>query len=361
MDFADLMNRIREIDESTDAYTVGCSQCGGSFKRDKKEGYSHCKDHKGQSRVDESENTDEAKKYGEFDGTGEYLGAYTGHPNDPRNDSDDGEGVDQELIDKLEKYMETAYTLDDIDDSDVYERIHATANILRVDPHTEEGFARAIEQLHSDAVSGFPGDDEDFNIPSDYGYDELEEYFKYEPSKKDGKPDDVLGRRPEGGAKEDPEGYKHMARTKDKNYPLGGPKGKLPEDVDNDEELDECGDMGPVPTSLQPDSVSMNVSMSGSGKGGIRDLMDILSKIDSKDVSGDDHGKVNLIGNDLEEFANEPEETTYPVDAVTATGNDLHSHGDNEVPKAHGGGNPYSMLKNKLESLYNEIKTKGTL
>lgn len=191
------------------------------------------------------------------------------------------------------------------------------------------------------------------------GVDELDEYFEYEPSKNDGKPDDVLSRRTPGAAGEDPESYKHMARTKDKNYPLGGPKGELPESYD-EEELDECGDMGPTSPG-QPDSVSMNVSMSGSGKGGIRDLMSILSKIDTTDSSDDHSGKMNLIGNDLEEFANEPDEMVYPVDSVLAKGNDLHSHGDNEVPRAHGGGNPYSMLKNKLESLYHEIKTKGTL
>lgn len=28
------------------AHVVGCSQCGGTFKRDRLEGYSHCRDHR---------------------------------------------------------------------------------------------------------------------------------------------------------------------------------------------------------------------------------------------------------------------------------------------------------------------------
>jgi hypothetical protein len=27
------------------AFVVGCSQCGGEFRRDTNEGYSHCSDH----------------------------------------------------------------------------------------------------------------------------------------------------------------------------------------------------------------------------------------------------------------------------------------------------------------------------
>lgn len=36
---------VKESEEET-KYTVHCSQCGNEFKRDKEEGYSHCKDHK---------------------------------------------------------------------------------------------------------------------------------------------------------------------------------------------------------------------------------------------------------------------------------------------------------------------------
>ena len=48
--------------------------------------------------------------------------------------------------------------------------------------------------------------------------------------------------------------------------------------------IEECG-MGPMTSSMpQQDNVSMNVNMSGSGAGGIRDLMSILKNIE-------DHGE----------------------------------------------------------------------
>jgi len=47
------------VEEGTSEYTVHCSQCGGEFKRDKKEGYSHCKDH----AVKEHQDTDD---FGQF-------------------------------------------------------------------------------------------------------------------------------------------------------------------------------------------------------------------------------------------------------------------------------------------------------
>lgn len=145
----------------------------------------------------------------------------------------------------------------------------------------------------------------------------------------------------------------------------------------------------------QGDSVSMNVSMNGSGAGGIRDLMGILKNIedtgDDQMSIGHDHGDDNMempiimkamggqdepdmggsdLGKperDMEEFANAPDEMTAGIDAVTGTGNDIHSKGA-EAPKVNGGGNPMKVktgetfklpsgdLKIKLEGLYNDIK-----
>lgn len=148
----------------------------------------------------------------------------------------------------------------------------------------------------------------------------------------------------------------------------------------------------------QSDSVSMNVSMNGSGAGGIRDLMGILRNIDDAgdaempmgnmghdhrddnmempiimkalggddkpDMGGDDQDEPDL---EMDEFANEPDEMTSGIDAVTGTGNDIHSKGA-EAPKVNGGGNPMKIkagetfklpsgdLKIKLEGLYNDIK-----
>ena len=65
---------------------------------------------------------------------------------------------------------------------------------------------------------------------------------------------------------------------------------------------------------------------------------------------------------EMEEYANSPEEE-YAGDEVTKMkGNDLHSHGGNEVEKVNGGGNPYAVtsesLKSQLHNLYQEIRSR---
>lgn len=128
---------------------------------------------------------------------------------------------------------------------------------------------------------------------------------------------------------------------------------------------DECGGMVSMSSPKQSDSVTMNVSMNGSGAGGIRDLMDILRNLDD---AGKDQGHDNmdkLFGSDKEvsfgeEAVNAPNEVTLDINAVTPTGDDLHSHAGNEVEKVNGGGNPYTnvdeSLVSKLSSLYQEVK-----
>ena len=129
--------------------------------------------------------------------------------------------------------------------------------------------------------------------------------------------------------------------------------------------MDECGDM-PMPGAMahsdQADSVTMNISMNGSGKGGIKDLMDILKNIEN---GPSDSGAEIVIGSDIEDmehpfdevYANEPETEVQPIDAAMPTGNDLSSKGQ-EAPKVNGGGNPMAMesLKSQLDRLYQEIK-----
>ena len=126
----------------------------------------------------------------------------------------------------------------------------------------------------------------------------------------------------------------------------------------------------------QQDNVTMNVSMNGSGAGGIRDLMAILKNIEN---SEHDHGDV-LVGepseqepimgaivqsmgheHDMgEEYENsvdggsEPE--VYGIDAITQTGDDMHSKGL-EKPPVNGGGNPMQeALVSRLAKMYDEIK-----
>lgn len=142
------------------------------------------------------------------------------------------------------------------------------------------------------------------------------------------------------------------------------------------ESLEECGDMpmgmmGMSSPQGQQDSVTMNISMNGSGAGGIRDLMSILRDIegsDNADVHSHDVSK--LFGGDDVEVAFDEEmadggfgsATTAPatatagIDAVTATGNDLASKGI-EAPKVNGGGNPmHEALTSRLHQMYQEIK-----
>jgi hypothetical protein len=141
-------------------------------------------------------------------------------------------------------------------------------------------------------------------------------------------------------------------------------------------DVEECGDMpmmgGSIASHGQSDSVTMNVSMNGSGAGGIRDLMSILKDLDNVGDPMGDHGEVDVVfgnaepGMEEEAFGNSmpadegPE--TFGIDAVTATGNDMNSKGGNEVEKVNGGGNPYSqvdeVLTAKLHELYNSIKNR---
>lgn len=139
----------------------------------------------------------------------------------------------------------------------------------------------------------------------------------------------------------------------------------------SDNAVSECGmEMQSLP-SKQSDSVTMNVSMNGSGAGGIRDLMNVLKDIQD---GADDHDDIDighdsapdvLLPKDLDsiddllddDYSNEPDEEYGSVDMITGTGDDLHSKGS-ELPKVNGGGNPAanSQLKMRLENLYHEIK-----
>ena len=130
--------------------------------------------------------------------------------------------------------------------------------------------------------------------------------------------------------------------------------------------IEECG-MAPMPPRQQ-DNVNMNVTMSGNGAGGIKDLLNILKNIEQ---SGEPHSDdAVIIGNtDVDDvqaelddsYENEPNTEVADIDAVTATGNDLHSKGD-EAEKVNGGGNPWNQtevsesLVQKLSQHYQEVK-----
>lgn len=144
------------------------------------------------------------------------------------------------------------------------------------------------------------------------------------------------------------------------------------------DEVDECGDMmgsmGSMP-SRQQDNVSMNLSMNGSGSGGIRDLMNILRNLeDGKDDMhhGNDKPLAQLIskepmlgdaalgGGGFDAATTEPGEIIAPVNAAFPSGDDLHKSKNSYSDKPYRGDNPMALesIKNRLSSLYAEIKTK---
>jgi hypothetical protein len=167
----------------------------------------------------------------------------------------------------------------------------------------------------------------------------------------------------------------------EKEFEVDGKKYQVKED--NTDEA--CGLPPPMGSSMsmppkQQDSVTMNVSMNGSGAGGIRDLLNVLKDIQdgpNDDMPGDDMDmgpdaapdlllkkKVDSMSDVIDDdFSNVPDEQYGDVDMVTGTGDDLHSKGG-EAPKANGGGNPGNMtfklpegpIKVKLENLYKQIK-----
>ena len=155
--------------------------------------------------------------------------------------------------------------------------------------------------------------------------------------------------------------------------------------------VEECGDMMPMPMSApkQSDSVTMNISMNGSGAGGIRDLMSILRDIEHGGEQGDsmphpddleldiksmdhphdepahdEHGEEDgiVFGNDMEEeYANQPDEMYAPVDAmVNPPSNDLNKPKQMYKHSYHQGDNAMAMesLRSNLENLYKEVKSR---
>lgn len=131
------------------------------------------------------------------------------------------------------------------------------------------------------------------------------------------------------------------------------------------------GECGMMPQPGQSDSVNMNVTMSGSGQGGIRDLLAVLKNIEtgSDEPAGNDTVVIGSddiadVEKDLDDsYDNEPNTEVAGIDAVTPTGNDLASKGD-EAEKVNGGGNPWKQTEVKesliqqLAKHYEEVKSR---
>jgi|694.fasta_scaffold73723_2 hypothetical protein len=135
-------------------------------------------------------------------------------------------------------------------------------------------------------------------------------------------------------------------------------------DKDVDESLDECGPMG-SPGS-QPDNVSMNVSLNGSGAGGIRDLMNVLKSIEDGDHGHDHDSDMDNIALKLntesenEAFDNEPKpdykDTKYMTKDLAGGLNKEHEQFKREYP----GDNPMAVkqLEDKLGAMYESFKNR---
>jgi hypothetical protein len=143
------------------------------------------------------------------------------------------------------------------------------------------------------------------------------------------------------------------------------------------ESLEECGDMpmgmmGMSGPQGQQDNLDMNITLHGSGAGGVRNLMNILRDIEGSDnIDVHSHDVSKLFGGDNaievafdEEMGDggfgsattHPDTSTAGIDAVTATGNDLASKGT-EARKVNGGGNPmHEALTSRLYQMYQAIK-----
>ena len=141
--------------------------------------------------------------------------------------------------------------------------------------------------------------------------------------------------------------------------------------------MEECGmpGMANMPSGMmgmgapkQPDSVTMNLSMNGSGAGGIRDLMDILRNLESG--SGHSHDMPGaadavLVGVGEEQHAGgfdkattEPNTSISDISAVTRNGTDLNRE-KQQYSKAQDGDNAMAVsesLVNRLANMYQEVK-----
>ncbi len=146
-----------------------------------------------------------------------------------------------------------------------------------------------------------------------------------------------------------------------------------------EQDMDECG-MGPMSMpsmNKQQDNVSMNVSMNGSGSGGIRDLMNILRNLEKGDGPMDhDHGDHDMDSPSIDmpgmmvmkkepvlgdEYANSPDvqigQDNFPIDH----GDDLHKPKDSYSDKPYRGDNPMALesYKTKLSSMYEDLKNRS--
>jgi hypothetical protein len=180
-------------------------------------------------------------------------------------------------------------------------------------------------------------------------------------------------------------GQKKLDQDKDGDIEADDLKALRDKKVD-EELVDECGmDMPSMSSPKQQDNVTMNISMNGSGSGGIRDLMNILR--DLEDGPGDGgQGMDDEMGVIIDKMAGDEGDREMPLigmDEAEAGGFDQASTTPDETyqdteymtkdlsggingPKTmykhsyRQGDNPMAMetLTNRLSNLYQEVKSR---
>ena len=130
-----------------------------------------------------------------------------------------------------------------------------------------------------------------------------------------------------------------------------------------DENISECPECdAKAEQQSQQDSVTATLNINGAGPGGIRDMIDILRNIENTKSSSGDFGhdvEEPLMGDGYENsIKNGKSAEVFGVDAITATGNDMHSKGKGAF-KVNGGENPFNIaesLISDLKRLYENVK-----
>jgi len=135
--------------------------------------------------------------------------------------------------------------------------------------------------------------------------------------------------------------------------------------------VEECGDMMPH-SPAQQDIVDMNVTLHGSGPGGIRDLMSILRDIEGKDSNGgmtvEPHeGDIEVMLGDMEEeYGNSVRGASGPRTAsiqditnvgTTTNGGDHTRNRQAGLPQANA--HMHETVKLRLQQQYDAIKQEG--
>lgn len=131
---------------------------------------------------------------------------------------------------------------------------------------------------------------------------------------------------------------------------MDGPDGG--DDMHGDDAGPDGGEMSPLSKSPSDDSLDPNEGNAFGMQARYTDKGDKFKVGDQEYIKS-------------EEYANQPNPSMGNTADMTPTGDDLSSKGGNEIQKPAGGGNPYSQkspmaeaLKNKLQNLYKELKTR---